>query len=207
MVMLMSIEDSFERCEQWREDIVRRAQKTVDMYWAAMRQGNAAQDLLPEAERKKAYLGVSMQAGATLRIAWFRSAKRTPRGRQTKQILRTPIRKGPGYTVALWQLKQHSPRWSHPMVIAAEREFAVLREEWRTATLLRKRLREFGRRIEKKMEQARERESLREATLRAALFETLGIEEPTTREQQPPEEGNELDYGPLRPQVSIDAER
>ena len=47
---------------------------------------------------------------------------------------------------------------------------------------------------------------LREGTLRDALYRTLGIEEPDTREQ-PPEEGNGLDYGPLRPEVSIDAER
>ena len=202
----MQIEEHLERCERWRDDIARRAQKTVDMYWAAMRQGNAAQDRRPEAERSKAFLGVSMREGETLRIAWFRSATRTPRGRQTKQMLRTNIRKGRGHMVALAELKRQSPQWLHPMVVAAEREFAALREEWRTATLLRKRLKEIGREIEQNIQRARERESLREATLRAALFETLGIEEPNTRER-PTEEGNELDYGPLRPQVSIDAER
>ena len=202
----MQIEERLEGCEQWRDDITRRAQKTVDMYWAAMRQGNAAQDLLPEAERAKAFLGVSIHAGETLRIAWFRSARRTPRGRQTKQMLRSNIRKGRGHMVALAELKRQSPQWLHPMVVAAEREFAALREEWRTATLLRKRLKEIGREIEQKIQRARERETLREGTLRAALFETLGIEEPNTRER-PTEEGNELDYGPLRPQVSIDAER
>jgi hypothetical protein len=202
----MYVEEQLERCEQWRDDIARRAQKTVDVYWAAMRQGNAAQDTRPESERAKAFLGVSMHAGETLRIAWFRSATRKPRGKQTQKILRTNIRKGPGHMVALAELKRQSPRWLHPMVVAAEREFAALREEWRTATLLRKRLKEIGREIEQKIQRARERETLREGTLRAALFETLGIEEPNTRER-PPEEGNELDYGPLRPQVSIDAER
>ena len=56
--------------------------------------------------------------------------------------------------------------------LAAARAWATW--EGRTATLLRKRLREFERRIEKKMEQARERESLRESTLQAALYDLYG---------------------------------